>query len=130
MAQCGRAAAAVAEMGGAVAQVEAAGGELAGGVVPPPLMSSSTLAASAVAAIWWVTQSGCAPHLNWEPVSGFEPLACRLQEVRHRAICALAAQMTRIIALMALAALGLSGTPSHEPSHARGPYVLSSHYCG
>ena len=26
--------------------------------------------------------------------------------------------MTQIIALMALAALGLSGAPSHEPSHA------------
>jgi hypothetical protein len=64
-----------------------------------------------------------------EPVSGFEPLACRLQEVRPRATRALTARMTRVIALMALAALGLSGAPSHEPFHARGPYVPSSHYC-
>jgi len=29
--------------------------------------------------------------------------------------------MTRIIALMALTTLGLSGAPVHEPVHARGP---------
>ena len=64
--------------------------------------------------------------LNWEPVSGLEPLAYRLQEVRPCATRALPARMTRIIALMALAALGLSGAPSHEPSHARGPHVPPS----
>jgi len=32
--------------------------------------------------------------------------------------CSLAAQMTRIIALMALITLGLSGAPVHEPVHA------------
>jgi hypothetical protein len=53
-----------------------------------------------------------------EPVSGFEPLACRLQEVRPHATCALPGQMTRIIALMALTTLGLSGAPVHEPVHA------------
>jgi len=58
--------------------------------------------------------------LNWEPVSGFEPLACRLQEVRPRAPSALAAQMTRVIALTAPAALGLSGGWFHEPFHADG----------
>jgi hypothetical protein len=52
-----------------------------------------------------------------EPVSGFEPLACRLQEVRPNAPSVLAAQMTRIIALMALTALGLFGKPVHEPVH-------------
>ena len=60
---------------------------------------------------------GCLPTLSWEPVSGFEPLACRLQEVRPRAPNALAAQITRIIALMALTALGLPGEPFHEPFH-------------
>src|ERR1700685_1773360 len=59
------------------------------------------------------------PPLTWEPVSGFEPLACRLQEVRPRASCALAARMTRVIALMALTALGLSEAPVHEPVHGR-----------
>ena len=34
--------------------------------------------------------------------------------------------MTRIIATMALAALGLSGAPVHEPVHGRGVYVRSS----
>ena len=58
-----------------------------------------------------------------EPVSGFEPLTCRLQEVRPRALCALAARMARVMALMAPAALGLSGAPVHEPVHAQGPYV-------
>jgi len=56
-----------------------------------------------------------------EPVSGFEPLTCRLQVVRPRAPCVLAAMMARLIALTALAALGLSGDPVHEPVHARGP---------
>ena len=60
------------------------------------------------------------PYLTWEPVSGFEPLTCRLQEVRPHAISALAAQMTQVIALMALAALGLSRGPVHEPVHANG----------
>jgi hypothetical protein len=68
----------------------------------------------------------CKIPMNWEPVSGFEPLAYRLQEVRPCATRALPARMTRIIALMALAALGLSGAPSHV----RGPNVPSSHYCG
>jgi hypothetical protein len=38
------------------------------------------------------------PPLSWEPVSGFEPLPCRLQEVRPHAPHALPAQMTRVIA--------------------------------
>jgi hypothetical protein len=51
-------------------------------------------------------------------VSGFEPLACRLQEDRFVAICALTALMTQVIALMALTELGFSGGSSHDPSHA------------
>ena len=54
----------------------------------------------------------------WEPVSGFEPLTCRLQEVRFVAICALTALMPHVIALMALAELGFSGGSSHDSSHA------------
>jgi hypothetical protein len=53
-----------------------------------------------------------------EPVSGFEPLTCRLQEVRFVAICALTALMPHVIALMALAELGFSGGSSHDSSHA------------
>jgi hypothetical protein len=43
--------------------------------------------------------------------------------------CALAAQIARIIALMALAVLGLSGEPSHEPFHASNSHVRPSCYC-
>jgi hypothetical protein len=53
-------------------------------------------------------------------VSGFEPLTCRLQEVRPRAPSALAARMARVIALMTPAALGLSDATFHEPFHAFG----------
>src|SRR5450755_1591282 len=63
--------------------------------------------------------------LNWEPVSGIEPLTCRLQEVRPPALRTLAAQITRVMALTALAALGLSG----EPVHARSSHVPTSCYC-
>jgi hypothetical protein len=37
--------------------------------------------------------------------------------------CVLAAQMTRVIALMALAALELSEASFHEPFHAHGPHL-------
>jgi hypothetical protein len=67
--------------------------------------------------------------LNWEPVSGFEPLACRLQEVRPRAPSVLAAQMARITVLTALTTLGLSGAPVHEPVHGQGAHIPSSCYC-
>jgi hypothetical protein len=68
----------------------------------------------------------CLPSLTLEPVSGFEPLACRLQEVRPPAPHALPAQMARVIALAALAALGLSDDSFHEPFHAQGSGVRSS----
>ena len=55
-----------------------------------------------------------------EPVSGFEPLTCRLQEVRPGAQRALAAPMAHVIALTAPAVLGLSSAPFHEPFHADG----------
>jgi hypothetical protein len=64
-----------------------------------------------------------------EPVSGIEPLTCRLQEVRHYARWALAAQMAQIIALTALTTLGLSGAPVHEPVHGRGAHFPLSRYC-
>ena len=67
------------------------------------------------------SHSNCSKNFLYvEPVSGFEPLACRLQEVRPHAPYALAAPMTHVIALTALAALGLSRASSHEPSHADG----------
>jgi len=62
------------------------------------------------------TSKGRLPPLTWEPVSGFEPLTCRLQEVRPRTPYALAAQMTPIIALTAPAALGLSARRSTNRS--------------
>jgi len=50
-------------------------------------------------------------------VSGVEPLTCRLQEARPGAPGALAAAMARVIARIALVALGLSGRTFHEPFH-------------
>jgi hypothetical protein len=44
-----------------------------------------------------------------------------LREARRQAAHALAALIARIIALMALAALGLSGDRIHEPVHAEAP---------
>ena len=67
------------------------------------------------------TQRGCEATitpLTWEPVSGIEPLTCRLQEVRPHAPYALAAPMAHVTASTALTALGLSGSPFHEPFHA------------
>ena len=52
-------------------------------------------------------------------MSGFEPLTCRLQEVRPGALCVLAAPMTQGVALTAPAALGLPAASVHEPVHAR-----------
>jgi hypothetical protein len=46
-----------------------------------------------------------------------------LRETRSLAVDALAALIARKIALTALAALGLSGDPFHEPFHAPRPYV-------
>lgn len=62
--------------------------------------------------------------MGWEPVSGIEPLTCRLQEARPRAPYALAATMARLIALIALAALGFSDATFHEPFHADGTQRL------
>jgi hypothetical protein len=67
--------------------------------------------------------------LTWEPVSGFEPLTCRLQEVRPRALSALAARMARVIALEALATLGLSGASFHEPFHAEAAAFVCQLLC-
>jgi hypothetical protein len=51
---------------------------------------------------------------------GSESMTCRLQEIRPRAPCALAARMARVIALTAPTAPGLFCASSHEPSHADG----------
>jgi len=37
--------------------------------------------------------------------------------------------MTRVIALMALTALGLSEAPVHEPVHGEGGQILPLYYC-
>jgi hypothetical protein len=54
-----------------------------------------------------------------EPPIGIEPMTYALRETRSLALDALAAPIARIIALMALAALGLSGDPFHEAFRAR-----------
>jgi len=56
-------------------------------------------------------------------VSGIEPLTCRLQEVRPRAPSALAALTAHVIALIALAALGLPRAPFHETFYADGGQI-------
>ena len=53
-----------------------------------------------------------------EPVSGIEPLTCRLQEARPDAVSALPARMVRVIARIALVALEFSDATFHEPFHA------------
>jgi len=58
---------------------------------------------------------------TWEPVSGFEPLTCRLQEVRPSAPRALPAPIAQPGARMALPALGSSGWPFHDAFHATIP---------
>lgn len=61
--------------------------------------------------------SAAVPDENRLP-EGFEPLACRLQEVCSITTGPLAASFARDIALMALVALGFSGGPVHDPVHA------------
>ena len=56
-----------------------------------------------------------------EPPIGIEPMTYALRVTWSLTVDALAALMARVIALMALAALGLSGDPFHEPFHDRGP---------
>ena len=55
--------------------------------------------------------------LTWEPVSGFEPLACRLQEVRPSALSARPARIPQTGAAMALISPGFTSKPVHEPVH-------------
>src|SRR5437762_5889011 len=51
---------------------------------------------------------------------GSESMTCRLQVARPDATSALPASMTRVIARIALVALGFSGATFHEPFHADG----------
>jgi len=57
-----------------------------------------------------------------EPPIGIEPMTYALRGARALATHALAAPIARAIAPAALAALGLSGHPVHEPVHARRPH--------
>jgi hypothetical protein len=52
-----------------------------------------------------------------EPPIGIEPMTYALRGTRDLAAHALTAPMAPVIALMALAALGLSGNPVHKPVH-------------
>jgi hypothetical protein len=54
---------------------------------------------------------------GWEPVSGFEPLACRLQVAWPRAPGALPARMPQTLAAMALISPASASKPVHEPVH-------------
>jgi hypothetical protein len=56
-----------------------------------------------------------------------KPASGALREACAAAAHALAAPIARAIARMALAALGLSGDPVHEPVHARGPHPAILH---
>jgi hypothetical protein len=58
------------------------------------------------------------PHLTWEPVSGFEPLTCRLQEAGFTAPCALPALTQQRRDQNALNALAVAVPSFHEPFHA------------
>ena len=61
---------------------------------------------------------------SWEPPIGIEPMTYALRVARSRAAYALAAPIARVMAPVALAALGLSGEPVHEPVHVREPASL------
>jgi hypothetical protein len=61
-----------------------------------------------------------------EPPIGIEPMTYALRVIWCLAVHALAALIARVIALMALAALGLSGDPFHDPFHARSLRVTPS----
>ena len=54
-----------------------------------------------------------------EPPIGIEPMTYALRGACSPASDALAALIARVIARTALAALGLSGDPVHEPVHVR-----------
>jgi hypothetical protein len=58
---------------------------------------------------------------SWEPPIGIEPMTYALRGTCDLAAHALTAPIAPVIALMALAAQGISGDPVHEPVHARGP---------
>jgi hypothetical protein len=67
--------------------------------------------------------------LNWNHLSGSTPMTYALRGARAAAAHSLAAPMARVIARMALAALGLPGDPVYEPVHFRGPASRPSCYC-
>ena len=64
-----------------------------------------------------------------EPPIEIELMTYALRGARSRAAHALAAPIARVMARMALAALGLSGGPVHESVHARGPASPAFCYC-
>jgi len=62
----------------------------------------------------------------FEPVSGIEPLTCRLQEACSRALEPLPAPMPHESATDAPKTKGFPGDPFHDPFHAAGlsvPFV-------
>jgi hypothetical protein len=65
---------------------------------------------------------------TWEPPIGIEPMTYALRGIRDLPAYALAAPIARVIAWMALATLGLSGDPVHEPVHGSGLCLPPSSY--
>src|ERR1700745_1998606 len=61
------------------------------------------------------------PYLTWRRQTGSNRWPAVYKKYGPVHPCSLAAHMTRIIALMALITLGLSGAPVHEPVHAESP---------
>src|SRR5215471_9470048 len=59
--------------------------------------------------------------MTWEPVAGFEPAPCRLQEVWPSAPRALPAPIAQPDAGVALSTLDFSGWTFHDAFHATGP---------
>jgi len=75
-----------------------------------------------------VSARQCAARMRG-PTALRKPASGALRGARAAAAHALAAPIAQAIAQMALAALGLSGDPVHEPVHARDPASPASCYC-
>ena len=75
---------------------------------------------AALAAAFASRQARTLSGLSWEPVSGFEPLTCRLQEACPGAVRPLPAPMPYESALAAPKTRVFLGDPFHDPFHGGG----------
>ena len=92
-----------------IAELEAARLELAASLAPPGSPDSNASVRIRLS--------------SWEPPIGIEPMTYALRGASSPASHALAAPIAREIALIAHAALGLSGDAVHEPVHVRDPCI-------